>query len=156
MSDVNLNSPPGDKKTYHGSCHCGNITYDIAYALPEKPMVTRCNCTICLKSGYTGLNLDDSDFTLKTPKTEAEIPDYCWRSQKVHRFYCDKCGIQVYAKGEYEFKGQVVNFFSVNVTTLDQPQEGLDLSTFTVKYVSGRDDNWMAGLKDTPYPGGIP
>jgi hypothetical protein len=151
---VNLNPPPGEKKTYHGSCHCGFITYDIAYALPAQPTASRCNCTICLKSGFTGLMLNEADFTLKTPASVAELPDYVWRSQKVHRYYCNKCGVQIYGKGEYEFQGQKIDFFSVNLVTLDQPQEGLDLSTFKMQYISGRDDNFAIGIKDTPYAGG--
>ena len=52
-------------------------------------------------------------------------------------------------------EGEVVEFFSVNLVTLDQPQEGLDLSVFRIEYWDGRNDNWMAGKSDVPWPGGI-
>lgn len=51
--------------------------------------------------------------------------------------------------------GQVVEFFGINIVTVDQPQEGIDLSVFRIEYWDGRHDNWMAGKKDTPWPGGI-
>ena len=54
-----------------------------------------------------------------------------------------------------EAEGAVVEFFGVNVVTLDQPQEGLDLSIFKIEYLDGRNDNFMAGKRDTPWPGGI-
>lgn len=47
-------------------------------------------------------------------------------------------------------------FFAVNLATIDQPQEGIDLSKTKINYCDGLNDNWWAGLKDEPWAGGLP
>jgi hypothetical protein len=143
-----------EKKTYHGSCHCRAIIYSILYSIPSRPVATRCNCTICLKIGFTALPLDEKDFTLETPLLASELADYQWRTKESHRYFCSRCGVHVYGKAEYEENGKLVKHFGINLVTLDQPQEGLDLSIFKIRYYSGRNDAFYLGLKDTPYPGG--
>lgn len=145
------------KKTYTGSCHCGFIKYRVALSLPtdEAPTATRCNCTICLKGGNANIRpASPEDFTLITPSSPAEVKDYQMRSPDIHRYFCGTCGIHVWAAGQYEFGGVVEKFFTVNLLTLDQPQDGLDLSTFKLQYWDGRNDNWTGGLRDVPWPGG--
>jgi len=144
------------KSTFNGSCHCGKIRYTLAVALTDPPSATRCNCTLCEKMGFTNIRVADpaADFQLQTPAALAELPSYSYRTKDVRRYFCDKCGVHVVGAGSYEFQGQVHHFFSVNLHTLDQPQDGLDLSTFTYTYVDGLRDNWMAAPKSTPYPNG--
>lgn len=141
-------------ETFHGSCHCGFITYDVKLELPENPVASRCNCRVCLKSGYTGIRTSPENFILKTPSNKADLPDYQWRSKEIHRYYCKTCGVHVFGEGVYRFGEQEVKFFSVNMITLDQPQEGLELSNWKIEYYDGRTDNWQAGLRNTPWPGG--
>ena len=52
-------------------------------------------------------------------------------------------------------EGEKVHFFAINVGTLDQPQEGLDMSVFRMEYWDGRNDNWMGGPRDVPWVGGL-
>jgi hypothetical protein len=146
--------PASQKKIYHGSCHCRAITYSVLYSVPSLPIATRCNCTICLKIGYTALSLDEQDFALITPLLVSELADYQWRTKQSHRYFCNRCGVHVYGKAEYEEDGKVIKHFGINLVTLDQPQEGLNLSNFKIRYYSGRNDAFHLGLKDTPYPGG--
>jgi hypothetical protein len=146
--------PAQDKKPFTGSCHCGAIRYTVRLALPTPPVATRCNCTICLKTNYTSLQVPPEDFALESPASEADVRDYQWRSKDAHRFYCDKCGVHVFSRVKYELGGKEVRSFGINIVTLDQPQEGLDLSRFEIRYWDGRSDNWAAGLKEGPYPGG--
>jgi hypothetical protein len=146
--------PSKEKKPFHGSCHCQAIRYTVHLALPTPPEATRCNCTICLKTSYTGLRVAPEDFMLESPSSIDQLPDYQWRSKDAHRYFCDKCGVQVFMKAKYEFQGQEINAFGINAVTLDQPQEGLDLSEFKIKYWDGKNDNWMAGMKEVPYSGG--
>jgi hypothetical protein len=143
-----------DKKPFHGSCHCGAIRYTIRVSLPTPPVATRCNCTICLKTQFTSLQVAPADFTLESPASEDQVPDYQWRSKDAHRFYCDKCGVHVFSRAKYVFEGHEVDAFGINIASLDQPQEGLDLSEFRIKYWDGRSDNWAAGQKERPYSGG--
>lgn len=73
---------------------------------------------------------------------------------KMHRYFCKKCGTHVWREGGYELQGQWIDLFTVNLCTIDQPQEGIDLSKFKIDYVDGRNDNWMAGTKSEPWSGG--
>ncbi|KIW61858.1 hypothetical protein PV05_01929 [Exophiala xenobiotica] len=142
--------------TFTGSCHCGFIKYkaELSISETEPPVASRCNCTICLKQGYTSMRLArPSDFTLLSPESASQVKDYQMRSKDVHKYFCDKCGIHVWSTGRYEFEGQTHDFMTLNILTLDQPQPGLDLSKFKIEYWDGRNDNWKAGASDTPYPG---
>jgi hypothetical protein len=145
-----------NRQTFKGSCHCGFIRYEIVYDMPsppEQPTASRCNCTICQKSGFTSLRLSGKDdFKLLSPSSLEETSDYQWQSKDIHRYFCSKCGIQVYGCGKYVLPGgKDEHFFSVNALTLDQPQDGLDLTKWTIRYWDGKNNNWMSGPKDTPY-----
>lgn len=151
-----MSEEPNSKHTFHGSCHCGAIKYTASISLPPTPRATRCNCTVCLKSSFTSFRVasPDTNFKLLSPSSFSEIPDYQWASEDIHRNFCDKCGIQVFASGKYTFGGQTTEFFSINVLTLDQPQDGLDLRQWKFDYWDGKNNNWMSGKKDEPWPGG--
>lgn len=149
-----MSVPTSGKKTFTGSCHCGFIKYKAALPVTDTPAATRCNCTICLKQGFAALRLAPDDFTLISPASLSEVKDYQMRSKDIHKYFCDKCGIHVIGAGKYEYEGAVHEFFSLNILTLDQPQEGLDLSNFKIQYWDGRNDNWEGGMKDVPWPGG--
>ena len=58
-------------------------------------------------------------------------------------------------QGTYEFQGQTFRPFTVNLCTADQPQEGLELSKVKLRYWDGLNNNFAAGAKDEPWPGGL-
>ncbi|MDP6953456.1 MAG: GFA family protein, partial [Alphaproteobacteria bacterium] len=35
-------------RTYHGSCHCGTVTFEVEADLSK---IIECNCSICTKKG---------------------------------------------------------------------------------------------------------
>jgi len=72
----------------------------------------------------------------------------------MHLYFCEKCGVQVFREGTYEFEGTKHEVFSVNLCTVDQPQEGIDLAGFKITYCDGLHDNWMGGMKEAPWSGG--
>ena len=45
-----------------GGCHCGAVRFEIT--APEDIVASECNCSICSKSGYLGLAVSRSRFTL--------------------------------------------------------------------------------------------
>lgn len=145
------------KKTFQGSCHCNFISYKVHVALPDPPVASRCNCTICQKRGFTSLAIDsESDFELKTPKSFDEMADYQLPSSKaIHRYFCPTCGVHVFTQGSYEYEGSLIKIQSVNVLTLDQPQEGLELSEWKIEYWDARTDNWAGGKKEKPWTSGL-
>lgn len=58
-------------------------------------------------------------------------------------------------EGYYEYDGHKIDLMMVNLATVDQPQEGVDLSETTIKYFDGLHDNFGAGLRDSPWPNGL-
>ena len=98
--------------------------------------------------------MKSEDFKLITPGSLEEIADYQYRLDHIHHRFCNKCGGQIVGHGYYEFNGQKTDFFSVNILTLDQPQEGLDLSKWKIQYWDGLNNNWQGGKKDEPWAGG--
>lgn len=151
-------------QTLNGSCHCGFIKYTAKIPIPSPPdklTANRCNCTICHKSGFTGISLPSaSNFTLLSPSSKAELPDYQWQSKDIHRYFCPKCGVQVFGEGKYVFGEQEVPFSSLNALTLDldglegEVKSQMDMRKWNMKYWDGKNNNWEAGTKDEPWEGG--
>lgn len=94
------------------------------------------------------------DFQLLTPASKAECGDYA-RNDKGHRYFCQKCGTQVWLEASYEMFGKQIDQFSINLHSVDQPQEGIDLSEVKFQYFDGLTNNFAAGLSDKPYNGGL-
>ncbi|KAF2272009.1 uncharacterized protein EI97DRAFT_437294 [Westerdykella ornata] len=166
-----------DLKTYHGSCHCGTITYLFKLRLPPTTdpnireglnRIYKCNCTVCHKMGFFHCRPIDpaADFILTSPSTIEEMGRYSLKGI-VEWYFCRKCGVHVLGlggswkqedvdvdewagkeggsgkkqkvwvtrpKGERQEKDKEgkefvkpFHYVSVNATTLDHGQEGLDL-----------------------------
>ncbi|MEY4579146.1 MAG: hypothetical protein RL701_3849, partial [Pseudomonadota bacterium] len=52
-----------EAKAYKGSCHCGNVSYEVTTDLAK---VMQCNCSICSRSGYLLTFVPAEQFTLKS------------------------------------------------------------------------------------------
>ena len=109
------------------------------------------------------LENSETDFKLVSPSSKADVDDYAPKTAATesgnasgHRWFCAKCGVHVWGEGWYSIEGQRFDFFAINLATIDQPQEGIDLSDFKLKYFDGLHDNWFAELKESPYSGGLP
>lgn len=76
--------------------------------------------------------------------------------ETAHKYFCQRCGVHVWACGSYVYEGTTFEFFNVNLATVDQPQEGVDLSEVKLGYYDGLRDNQKAGTRETPFPGGLP
>jgi hypothetical protein len=142
-------------KFYTGNCHCGNLKYRVALALdPNHPEANRCNCTLCVKTGFAGIHVLSGDFMLLSPSSPDDLTDYQFGSKKMHHFFCKTCGVRCMFSGVDGEDGK--EFWSINVLTLDQVvNDGeMDLSRFKMLYWDGRGGNWGAGAQEKPYPGG--
>jgi hypothetical protein len=124
------------KKTYHGSCHCGRIRYEADVDLAAGS--TRCNCSICGKLRYWGVNVSPAQFRLQCD--EAETTDYQFNSMSGHHRFCKTCGVQAYGDGYVEQIGGA--YVSINIACLDDttPEE---LASIPIRYCDGRGNNWM-------------
>ncbi len=144
-------------KTYQGGCHCSLIRYTVTLSLPSPPEATKCNCSICLKTNRIELAVSDPDknFKLLSPASMDSVPAYRFNAKKFRHCFCTTCGVHPFSFGSYEYEGQEVEMFCVNAATLD-PDQGLDLREFKVRYWDGKTDGWEKGMRDEPYPGGCP
>ena len=48
-------------RTYHGSCHCGAVTFEVDTDLAD---LDECNCSICAKKGAVHHNVPPERFRL--------------------------------------------------------------------------------------------
>ena len=58
-------------------------------------------------------------------------------------------------EGYFLVNGHRQDIFSVNLATVDQPQEGVDLSLAKISYFDALNDNFEAGASDKPWPNGL-
>ncbi|KAL3426897.1 hypothetical protein PVAG01_00406 [Phlyctema vagabunda] len=153
-----------EHQTYKGSCHCGFVTYTVRLnlATPDPAtgaILTKCNCTICLKGGGTLATPEAGSFKLLTPARGMEaLTDYTFNSKQIHYRFCPKCGVRCFLNGFFEVAGQRVEIWRINVLTLDQTAGGgslPELKDIKVKYLPGRDDQRTRGMADQPYKGGV-
>ena len=115
-------------ETYEGSCHCGQVTFEVRTDL-ELP-VTTCNCTICRRSGTMLSFVPAAHFVLKTG--EDVLTDYQFGRKRLHHPFCSRCGIKAFARGVGQDGRAIV---AVNVRCLD----GVDLDKLAINRFNGRD-----------------
>jgi hypothetical protein len=126
----------GMKKTYHGSCHCGAVKYAVELDLAEG--TGRCNCSFCAKTRWWGASVKPEAFRLLSG--EKDLSDYQWASKQAHHVFCKHCGVRAFGRGDIpEWIGPYV---SINIACLDDVDQA-ELAALPVKYMNGRDNDWM-------------
>lgn len=130
-------------KTHTGSCHCGNLKFEVDLDLDQG--VSRCNCTICAKINSTGTSVKPAAFRLLTDR--AKLARYAFTPESpADRTFCPTCGIHAFGEGDIPELGGA--FVSVNVNCL----EGVELADLKITYWDGRHDAWQKGMRDRPWP----
>ena len=132
------------KKSYAGSCHCGAVRFDALLASDGR--AGRCNCTICRRTGATGVILKPAELTVRSGADA--VRTYEWGGRISKRFFCGNCGVHCYALGHLEQLGG--DYASVNVNCIDD----YEVDEAKVVYWDGRHDNWQGGPRATPWPVG--
>ena len=97
-----------------GSCHCGKV--EIHALVPYKVIVQRCNCSICTKSGYLHLIVNNRDFSIV--RGENELQEYRFNSRTARHLFCRTCGIKSFYVPRSHPDG-----YSVNLNCLILPPE---------------------------------
>lgn len=125
-----------------GSCHCGAVRFTVRADLGAG--ASRCNCSICIRTGATGGIVKPDAFTLVAG--DDSLSSYEWGHKVSRRFFCRHCGIHCFGRGTLaELGGE---FVSVNYNCLEK----VELSALQVGYWDGRHNNWYGGLRDRPWP----
>jgi hypothetical protein len=80
---------------YEGSCHCGQIAFEIEAAAPES--VIECNCSHCERKGYLLWFMPRAALTLRTP--ESSMGTYTFNKHVIQHHFCPKCGCAPFGFG---------------------------------------------------------
>jgi hypothetical protein len=128
--------------TYRGSCHCGAVRFEADLDLSGG--VSRCNCTICTKVGAVGVMVKPDAFRIVAGA--GELVEYTKPGHPVVFPFCRRCGIHTHNVGDLPHAGG--KFVSVFVNLIDD----VDPNDFPVSHWDGRNDNWAAGTRRTPWP----
>jgi hypothetical protein len=99
-------------KAYPGSCHCGDVQYQLKLQFPpdmkgahsnDTIRIYKCNCTVCQKMGYFHCRpiTPAEDFILTSDP--AELGEYRASTKKCAWYFCKSCGCRVVGVvGEWE------------------------------------------------------
>jgi hypothetical protein len=132
------------KKTYQGSCHCGQVRYEADLDLAAG--ASRCNCTYCSKIRAWNATVKPDAFRLLTD--ENALKDYRFNTRSGQHLFCSTCGLAPFGRGDVPALGGA--FVSINVACLDgvSPEE---LAAIPLTYCDGLHDNWWNPPAVTSY-----
>ena len=112
--------------THKGSCHCGNVAFEVE-GHPENAMA--CNCSICQRKGSLLWFVARDKVRLLTPEDNAST--YLFHKHVIKHRFCPACGIHPYAEGVMPDGTPMI---AVNVRCL----EDIDLASVPVTHFDGR------------------
>ncbi len=120
-------------KTYHGSCHCGAVKFEVD---AELSYVERCTCSICSKKGALFCRVPPDQF--RQLQGEDDLTLYQFNTELAQHLFCNRCGIHPFGHPR-----SAPELFLINIRCLDD----FDLETeqYEVKLFDGR--NWEASFK---------
>src|SRR5688572_16670157 len=121
-------------KKHPGSCHCGAVRFEVEV---DASSGSRCNCSICSRLGATTAIVKPADFTLLAG--EEVLTAYEWGGRTARRYFCSRCGITCFLRGQLEQVGG--DYVSVILNCL----EDVDPADIAVQHWDGRHNNWAAG-----------
>jgi len=114
-------------ETHRGSCHCGNVKYQVELDLSSP--VLACNCSMCSRTGALMAFVPEEKFQLLAG--EGSLSDYQFNTRTIHHLFCSNCGVRSFARGRGPGGSPMC---MVNVRCL----EGVDPQTLTVKHWDGK------------------
>jgi hypothetical protein len=130
------------QKTYHGSCHCGEVRFEADIDLSAG--AGKCNCSMCTKRRSFAVLLKPAQFRLLAG--EAMLSDYQFGTMQGHHRFCSRCGVALFSHGHVAEIGG--DFVSVQLASLDDaaPEE---LAEAPVNFSNGRDNKWWERPAET-------
>jgi len=112
--------------TYHGSCHCGAVTFTVTADI-EKAI--ECNCSHCSQKGFLLAFVPAEQFTLLTG--EENLTEYRFNKKYIAHLFCKTCGVQGFGKSK---SADGVETMAINVRCLTD----LDINDIALTKVDGR------------------
>jgi hypothetical protein len=111
---------------YKGSCHCGQIAFEVEGEIPE---VTSCNCSICQRKGVLMWFVPRQAMRLFTPPENMRT--YTFNKHVIQHRFCPVCGIHPFGEAPSP-SGEPMA--AINVHCL----EGVDPLALKVRHFDGR------------------
>lgn len=111
---------------YTGSCHCGDINYEVE---GEIDTLLECNCSICSRRGYLLWFTSASQVDLKTP--EDNMSTYTFNKHHIRHTFCKSCGCAPISFGADAEGNEMA---AINARCL----EDFDISSLPVNQYDGR------------------
>jgi hypothetical protein len=124
------------KKTFHGSCHCRRIQFEVDLDLAAG--TSKCNCTNCWKKRWWSAKAKPEDF--RSLAGETELSGYKPGQATGHRGFCKHCGVIPYNWVDPQPWNDGA-YVSINVSALDD-LDPADLVAAPVVYCDGLANNW--------------
>jgi hypothetical protein len=112
---------------YKGSCHCGNVAYEVE--MDALAGVMECNCSMCSRKGAKMAFAPGANLRLTTPESNSR--PYLFKNHVIQHRFCADCGIHAYGVGR-DREGNPMAM--INVRCL----EGVDFESLPVKHFDGR------------------
>lgn len=112
--------------TYHGSCHCGRIAFDVDAEIDQ---VVDCNCSMCQRRGGLLFFVARDALRLSTP--ESDLGTYQFGKKRIQHRFCTTCGVAPFSEGPSPAGKPMA---AVNARCI----EGIDLSALKVLPFDGR------------------
>jgi hypothetical protein len=81
--------------SYEGSCHCGEVKFEVAGPPPTK--ANSCNCSHCSRKGFLLTFAPATDVTITSG--EETLKTYTFNKHKLKHRFCRTCGVQPLAEG---------------------------------------------------------
>jgi len=100
-------SAMSELKAYPGSCHCGDVQYQVKLKFPSKQddqaesvRIYKCNCSTCQKMGYFHLRpINPTEHYILLSPNPKDLGDYRCFEKKHGWYFCKKCGVRVLGLG---------------------------------------------------------
>ena len=130
-------------KTYHGSCHCGRVAFEVTMDFAGS---SKCNCRYCWKQrNWNAAGMKPEAFRLIAG--EDVLGDYSRSGDgfETHHRFCIKCGTATHGHGHIDAMGGP--YVGVRVAALDDlPTD--ELMAAPMAYCDGLNDNWWNAPAD--------
>ena len=111
--------------SHHGSCHCGNISFDVEGTFAK---ALECNCSHCSRKGYLLWFVHRTALTLNEPKTP--LATYLFNKHEIKHHFCPTCGCAPFGFGSHGG----TEMAAINIRCL----EDVDLTTVEREFVDGK------------------